>query len=122
LATQASVGVPAGAGGHGNFPAWLAVPEPVLGSVPGAGHDAGRLSTTADRDGSMACGNVLRTAGVAADDGAAADDKAAPAGVAAGVTTGVTKAKVTTRPMVARERAMRGALGLNDRPRSNAPP
>src|SRR5580658_1149175 len=73
--------VPTGAGGHGNCPVWVAVPDPVLGSVVTAGHFFGRLSTTADDVGSVAVGRTAARdeAAVAAnDDGPPTAKAAAP--------------------------------------------
>ncbi len=56
--TQSASDVPVGGGGHGNSPVGEAVPDPVLGSVGGAGQEAGRLSTTADAVGKVAAGRA----------------------------------------------------------------
>jgi hypothetical protein len=58
LRTQAAVDVPTGGEGHGNCPIWVAVPEPVFGSVFAIGHDPGRESVTADGVGSVAFGST----------------------------------------------------------------
>ncbi len=63
--THAASEVVAGAGGQGNCPVSVAVPDPVFGSEDTAGQLAGRRSTTPDGLGSVAWGRPVEPDGEA---------------------------------------------------------
>ena len=115
----------AGAAGQGNCPVWVAVPDPVLGSLVSGGHDAGRSSTTAWRVGSVAWGSPVfdgAAAALTADHGATPSSPALDTTVRAIATSGVIGRKhARRRPSAAIGRVERGRP-TRDRSERNGPP